>query len=313
MVTGGAGYIGAHLVIKLLEEGHNVVVLDDLSTGKKSRLSKEVNFIEGSILDEKLLESLLRDFSIDGVFHLAAKKSVSESVDNSELYFNVNTEGTLKVIKSCAKAKVAKIVFSSTAAVYKESNSFENLREDSPIGPLNPYGKSKYFAENYLRETSAIGVRSIIFRYFNVVGSISKEFSEVDAPNLFPVIVKAISTRTAVEIFGLGHDTRDGSCLRDYLHVSDIVDAHIRAIKWLYASEEGQSVTLNLGSGTGYTVLEVIKQFSKLSGTDIPWRIGPERLGDPSSVLCNSTKAKSMLGWTASRDPFQDYWLGQIL
>ena len=309
MVTGGAGYIGSHLVLRLLEEGHCVVVLDDLSRGSKDRLSKDAIFVEGSILDQKLVETLLRSFQIDGVVHLAAKKSVSESLMNPSMYFDVNAEGTTKIIKACSQVGVNKIVFSSTAAVYKDLLSLERLTENSPIEPLNPYGKSKFLAENYLRETANDGVHSIIFRYFNVVGSVSREYAEVNTPNLIPVIENAIRTKTKVEVFGLNHNTRDGSCIRDYLHVLDVVEAHIAAIDWLEFSSDWQSLTLNLGSGTGYTVLEVIKRLSEIHQIKIPWRVGLPRIGDPASVLCDSTQAELLLGWQASRDPFLDHWL----
>lgn len=304
LITGGAGYIGSHVVLRLLESGYDVIVFDDLSTGRIERIPLGVKFIQGDILDSKFLKSVILDNEVRGVIHLAGKKSVIESFEIPEKYFETNMEGTKSLLRACEESTVRFLIFSSTAAVYKDPKSDLALNELSPILPSSPYGQSKLSAENIILEDHPNQIRKIIFRYFNVTGAHSSEFNELNAPNLVPVIQRAISEKTPVEIFGGDHDTRDGTCVRDYIHVLDIADAHLAGIKLLEDPLGIEIQVINLGTGVGYSVLEVIDSFEDLYKVKINKIFVKKRPGDSSSIICNPTLAKSLLGWKVTRNPF---------
>jgi UDP-glucose 4-epimerase len=306
LIAGGAGYIGSHVVLRLLDSGFDVIVLDDLSTGKLERIPFGVKFIEGSILNSQLLKSLFLENKISGVIHLAGKKSVTESFAKSKDYFRTNVEGTSNLLEACQVAGVKYFIFSSTAAVFKDPKSEKTLDEHSPTFPTSPYGESKLLAEQAILKDSRNELRKIIFRFFNVTGSRNFELAETNAPNLVPVIQRAIAENVPVEVYGLDHKTPDGTCIRDYIHVLDVAEAHLAAIK-LFSNPSGSNVEIiNLGTGRGYSVLEVINSFEDLYKTKVRKIFLETRPGEPDSIVCNPSYAESLLGWKVTRHPFSD-------
>lgn len=306
LVTGGAGYIGAHIVRRLLESGRECVVLDDLSTGSRSRLPDTVPFVLGSILDGELVEETLRDHAVGGVLHLAGKKSAPESVLKPDLYEDVNVKGTQTVLNACKKRSVRAVVFSSTAAVYSGTLTTRSLTEDSALGPINPYGETKLLAEELLHEAASRGeVQVITFRYFNVAGADDWTLADTDGENLIPVLQRALDSGFSVPVFGTDLPTRDGTCIRDYVHVADIADAHLLAVESLERSKGTlpPAAVLNLGTGRGATVLEVIAavEAADREGRRLHWYSAPSRPGDPVSSTCDASRAAEILGWRPRR------------
>jgi UDP-glucose 4-epimerase len=304
LITGGAGYIGSHIVLRLVESGYQVVVIDDLSTGRRHRIPSNVKFVEGDILDVEFLKSVLLENKVTGVIHLAGKKSVMESFNNPEDYFKTNVIGTINLLNACEATLVKCFIFSSTAAVYEDPKSELALSEGSPIYPTSPYGESKQFAEKAILERSNRKISIVIFRYFNVTGLLKPDLAESDAPNLVPVVERAIVNDTPVEIYGSDHHTRDGTCIRDYVHVVDIAEAHLAAIKLIETSTYTRTHVVNLGTGTGYSVLEVIDNLENLYKTKIERIFLEKRPGEPSVIICNPGLAKTLLGWEVARNPF---------
>ena len=304
LVTGGAGYIGSHIVVRLLESGYRVIVIDNLSTGRRQRIPSNVKFIEGDILDLEFLKSVLSENEVTGVIHLAGKKSVVESFSVPEDYFRTNVKGTINLLRACEAMDVKYFIFSSTAAVYRDPKSDVALRENAALSPSSPYGESKLSAEKAILGESNSKISKVIFRYFNVTGLLKPDLAESDAPNLVPVIQRAILNNVPVEIYGSDHHTRDGTCIRDYVHVLDIADAHLAAIKLLETSSEIRAEVLNLGTGKGHSVLEVIDNFEKLGKTSIKRIFLNRRHGEPSVIVCDPGLAKSILGWEVARNPF---------
>ena len=304
LIVGGAGYIGSHVVLRLVESGYSVIVFDDLSTGKLERIPFGVKFIEGSILDSKLLKSIFLEHKVSGVIHLAGKKSVIESFWKSEDYIRTNVQGTLNLLHACEDANVKYFIFSSTAAVYEDPKSGKALDEQSPTFPSSPYGQSKLLAENAIRGASPDKISKVIFRFFNVTGFHNSDFAEINAPNLIPVIQRAVANGDPVEIYGRDHKTRDGTCVRDYIHVLDVAEAHLAAIKLLSGLFGSNLEVINLGSGKGYSVLEVINNLENFCKTKIETIFSDSRPGEPDSIVCDPGYAKSLLGWEAIRNPF---------
>ena len=300
LITGGAGYIGSVIASYLLDCGFEVTVVDDLSTGNKGSVDKRASFHQGSILDETYLVEALH--GIDTVIHCAAKSLVEESFASSQVYSQVNTDGTNTLLKAMAQIAVNKIIFSSTAAVYGDAN--ENpLPENSQINPINPYGHSKYAAEQLVAEFAKKDNAAVTFRYFNVAGSYKSDNGELLVENhqnethLIPKILKNAlrnGSDSKVEIYGNNFPTKDGTCIRDYLHVKDLAHAHLLAIEKL---EMGISKVFNLGSGIGYSVLEVLNEIEKVIGVELNRAISPARKGDPAVLLAAIDKAKDQLGW----------------
>ena len=300
LITGGAGYIGSVISSYLLDNGFEVTVVDDLSTGNKGSVDERARFHQGSVLDETFLVEALN--GIDTVIHCAAKSLVGESFASEQLYSQVNTDGTNTLLKAMAQSGVNKIISSSTAAVYGEAND-NPLLEYSQINPINPYGQSKYAAEQLVAEFAKKGNAAVTFRYFNVAGSYKSDSGGLLVENhqnethLIPKILKNTlrnGVDSEVEIYGDNFPTKDGSCIRDYLHVQDLAHAHLLALEKL---ETGVSKVFNLGSGVGHSVLEVLDEIEKVMGVKLNRAISPARKGDPAVLLAAIDKAKDQLGW----------------
>ncbi|SFN00337.1 UDP-glucose 4-epimerase GalE [Dokdonella immobilis] len=303
LVTGGAGYIGSHVVRQLVARGEKVVVLDNLSTGFREALLG-VELVEGNVGDSPLVDALLVERGIETVMHFAAHTIVPESVSDPLKYYGNNTCATRALLASCASAGVREFVFSSTAAVYGMPASGE-ADEQTATAPINPYGMSKLMSETMLRDLSAAGsLRHVILRYFNVAGSdpggrIGQ--STRNATLLIKVACEhAAGKRAQLSVFGTDYDTADGTCIRDYIHVEDLAAAHLRALDYLRA--DGGSITLNCGYGHGYSVREVIDAVERVSGEKLNVVFEPRRAGDPPVLVARSERLKSVLGWRPEHD-----------
>ncbi|MFN7782409.1 MAG: UDP-glucose 4-epimerase GalE [Lysobacterales bacterium] len=303
LVTGGAGYIGSHVVLQLVEAGEDVVVLDNLSTGfREAVLGAEL--IVGEVGDRDSVEALLRARGIRTVMHFAARTIVPESVEDPLRYYGNNTCATRNLLDACARAGVQHFVFSSTAAVYGIPAS-GRAREDSPTVPINPYGTSKLMSEWMLRDLSAAnGLRHVALRYFNVAGCdphgrIGQ--STERATLLVKVAAEAaVGVRPAVQVFGTDYPTADGTGVRDYIHVVDLAAAHLSALRYL--REGGASVTLNAGYGHGYSVREVLAAMSHAAGRQVPYVDQPRRAGDPPELVADCSRIGEVLGWRPALD-----------
>jgi UDP-glucose 4-epimerase len=300
LVTGGAGYIGAHMVLELLDAGEKVVVLDNLSAGFSAAVPPSVPLIKGDMGDQELVGSVLREHGITGIAHFAAKIVVPESVADPLGYYLNNTVKSRALIEEAVRNGVKHFIFSSTAAVYGEPEVIP-VGEDTPTNPVSPYGRSKLMTEWMLRDTAvAHDLRYVILRYFNVAGADPKGRtgqSTAAATHLIKVACQAaLRLRPGLQVFGTDFDTPDGSCLRDYIHVTDLARAHIAALAHLRAG--GASLTLNCGYGTGYSVLEVVDTVKKVSGVDFPVTITGRRPGDPAAIVATGERVRKELGWT---------------
>jgi UDP-glucose 4-epimerase len=316
LITGGAGFIGSVLTAYLIDNGYDVVVVDDLSTGHLDAIDTSATFIQSSIHNKSVIVEALK--GVETVIHCAAKSLVEESVANPELYDQVNTAGTAVLLQAMAEAEVFNIIFSSTAAVYGDS-TLQPIVEDSLINPVNPYGQSKAKTENLISDFCVNGFSAITFRYFNVAGSYQsksgRRFVEdhKNETHLIPKIMKSYlknPDQNKVEIYGDSWPTVDGSCVRDYLHVEDLAHAHLLALK---ALDKGVNKVFNLGSGVGYSVLEVITEIEKVIGGRLERIITKPRPGDPAVLLAAVDKAKDELGWVPGASLSQivlDSWLG---
>ena len=316
LITGGAGFIGSVLTAYLIDNGHEVVVVDDLSTGHSDAIDTRATFIQASIHDKSAIVEALN--GVETVIHCAAKSLVEESVSNPELYDQVNSAGTAVLLEAMAQAKVFNIIFSSTAAVYGDSK-IQPIAESSVVNPVNPYGQSKVKAENLISNFCKDGFSAVTFRYFNVAGSYQSQSGQrfveehKNETHLIPKIIKSYlknSDQFKVEIYGDSWPTADGSCVRDYLHVEDLAHAHLLALTDL---EKGANKVFNLGSGVGYSVLEVITEIEKVIGGKLERIITKPRPGDPAVLLAAVDKAKDELGWVPGANLRQivlDSWLG---
>ena len=316
LITGGAGFIGSVLTAYLIDHGYEVVVLDDLSTGHSKRLDSRASFIQASILDKAALIEALA--GANTVIHCAAKLLVEESVSNPKLYHQINTEGTRVLLEAMSEAKVSNVIFSSTAAVYGDSK-IQPILESGEINPVNPYGKSKIEAERLISTFCSNGFAAITFRYFNVAGSYQSSSGQLhiedhkNETHLIPKILKNYiknKEKAQVEIYGDSWPTNDGSCIRDYLHVADLAAAHLLALN---ALEVGINKVFNLGSGSGYSVFEVINEIEKVVEGKLSKVITPNRPGDPAVLLADIDKARKELGWVPKANLNQiivDSWQG---
>ena len=300
LITGGAGFIGSIISSHLLDNGFEVVVIDDLSTGNKGALDERATFFQGSILDKSFLTKALT--GVDAVIHCAAKSIVEESVSKPELYEQVNYQGTKVLLDAMRQVGINKIIFSSTAAVYGEAKT-QPISESAALSALNPYGESKIKCEEEIGKKVADGLASITFRYFNVAGSSKNSLGKLFFRNhenesqLIPKILNKLNKgdkEVTVDVYGDKWQTPDGSCIRDYLHVKDLAHAHLLALNKLTKSEHQ---IINLGSGKGYSVFEVIDQIDKSIGVKLNRNICPARSGDPTALLADISKAKAILGW----------------
>ena len=295
LVTGGAGYIGAHVAAELLKSGYSIRIYDDFSNGLHRRVDgKFRDIVDGDMLDRvKLLAAL---DGIDAVIHLAAKKSVEESVKDPLKYYENNVGGTLNLLGAMAAKGVKQLVYSSSAAVYSP-NDKEAVLEDDPTAPLSPYGASKLLAEQLISSVgSAEQISNISLRYFNVVGSNIAEFGDNSKDNLVPKVFLALKNGKRPQIYGSDYPTPDGTCIRDYIHVQDLALAHLAALKKVESGYISQ--VYNVGSGKGYSVKEMMDQISKSLGRDINPEVSPARAGDSPKLIASIDKIKEQLGWS---------------
>lgn len=301
LVTGGAGYIGGVAVEQLIAAGEQVVVLDNLSTGNREAIAPEAVFVEGSTLDGVLTRRLLKEYDIDTVMHFAADIAVGESCINPGKYFENNTAGALALLRAMTDCGVTRFIFSSTAAVYGDPEAVP-ITEDMPIRPINPYGLSKRMVEEMLTWfDKALGLKHVALRYFNACGaSVLRGEAHEPETHLIPLILMAADgTRDQITIYGNDYDTPDGTCIRDYIHILDLADAHVLAMKYL--RQQGESLIVNLGNGEGHSVLEVIASVKRVTGCDVPLTFGERRAGDADRLVASSEKARRVLGWKPLR------------
>ena len=307
LVTGGAGYIGSHMVLELLDAGERVVVLDNLSTGFRWAVSPQATLIEGDFGDAALVGELLARFEVDAIIHFAAKIVVPESVADPLGYYENNTARARTLLAQAVAAGVPHFIFSSTAAVYGEPRE-SPVTEDTPKDPINPYGRSKLMVEWMLADVAAAHkLTYTALRYFNVAGADPLGRTGQSTPNathLIKVAVQAaLGKRGGMEVFGTDYSTPDGSCLRDYIHVTDLVRAHMDALRRLRAG--GGNITCNVGYGRGYSVLEVIDTVKRVSGVDFEVRLSGRRAGDPASIVAANERIRRELGWEPRHDDLE--------
>ena len=299
LVLGGAGYIGSHTVYELIEKGKEVVVADNLETGFMQAVHPKAKFYQGDIRDKAFLDDLFSKEKIDGVIHFAANSQVGESMTNPLKYYDNNLHGTMVLLKSMVEHDVDKIVFSSTAATYGEPERIPILENDK-TEPTNTYGETKLSMEKMMKWTGkAHNLRYVALRYFNACGAHkSGKIGEAHNPetHLIPLILQVpLNQRKYISVFGNDYDTKDGTCVRDYIHVTDLAQAHILALEYL--SNGNESNVFNLGNGVGFTVNEIIETARNVTGHSIPAKMESRRAGDPSQLIASSEKAKTVLGW----------------
>lgn len=299
LVTGGAGYIGSHFVKLLLQQNINVVVLDNLSRGHLEAVPKSVKFINADILDYQKLLEVFSQIEVDAIVHFAAFAYVGESVENPSIYYTNNVVGSLNLIKASVENKIKKFVFSSTCSVYGNPDNIPILETES-TKPINPYAETKLTIEHILRDfDTAYNLKYVALRYFNAAGASfdsSIGESHKPEPHLIPLVLKtAMGEREKIFVFGNDYDTPDGTCIRDYIHVNDLADAHLKAIEYL--NRTNKSDVFNLGTGIGNSVKEVIQVSENVTDCKINFEIVSRRAGDPAILVADNTKAKKILGW----------------
>jgi UDP-glucose 4-epimerase len=304
LVTGGAGYIGSHMVHELVDQGERVVVLDNLSTGFRWAIPQGVPLIEGDTGDDARVRSLMAKHGVTAVIHFAASIVVPDSVSNPLGYYRNNTANARTLIEAAVKSGVRHFIFSSTAAVYGNPAAVP-VAEDAPLAPMSPYGGSKMMTEMMLRDVSAAhDLKHVILRYFNVAGADPKlrtGQSTRGATHLIKVAVEtALGLRPKMDVFGTNYPTPDGTCIRDYIHVSDLVRAHSDALRYLRGG--GASATMNCGYGRGFSVIEVIETVKKVSGVDFRVERSAPRAGDPARIVAACERARAVLGWQPQLD-----------
>ena len=299
LVCGGAGYIGSHAVYQLIKAGEEVVIIDNLQTGHRSAINPKAKFYEGDIRNPEILDKIFTENKIEAVIHFAANSLVGESVEKPLMYFNNNVYGMQILLESMVRNGVDKIVFSSTAATYGEPEKVP-IEENDRTQPTNPYGESKLIMEKMMKWVSrANGVRFVSLRYFNAAGAVEDGSIGEDhkcETHLIPLILQVpLGKRDHITVFGEDYPTPDGTCLRDYIHVLDLADAHILALN--YHRDGGESNIFNLGNGQGFSVKEMIVAAEKVTGQKIKTEIGTRRAGDPAQLIASSDKARKILKW----------------
>lgn len=303
LVIGGAGYIGAHVVQLLLERGESVAVVDDLSTGFRNRIG-DAPLIEQDVTADgavEVLEREMRERGVKAVIHFAAHKQVGESVEKPEMYWHDNIGGLANVLDAAARAGVRDFVFSSSAAVYGTPD-VDLVDEELECRPINPYGATKYVGEWMLADAErAHGMRTVALRYFNVAGAGSPELADTLVMNLVPIVLDTLECGKNPKVFGNDYDTPDGTCIRDYVHVEDLADAHVAALGYL-ENDEREYRVFNVGTGKGSSVLEVIDAIGRAKGIEITPEIAPRRAGDPARLVCSTERIEKALGWKSSKD-----------
>jgi UDP-glucose 4-epimerase len=308
LVTGGAGYIGGHMTLGLLDAGEKVVVLDDLSTGFDWAVPEPARLVLGDTGDAGLVARLIEEHEVDAIAHFAAKIVVPDSVSDPLGYYLNNTSNARTLIEAAIKGGVKNFIFSSTAAVYGETSS-EPVSEETPLAPISPYGRSKLMVEWILEDAAhAYDFRYVALRYFNVAGADPEGRLGQSTPNATHLIKRGVQTALgmypSMELFGQDYPTRDGTCIRDYIQVTDLIDAHRRALSYLRGG--GESVVCNCGYGHGQTVKEVVDVVKRVSGVDFKVILSPRRAGDPAAIVARADRAKRVLGWRPTRDNLDD-------
>ncbi|WP_210593582.1 UDP-glucose 4-epimerase GalE [Streptomyces sp. GESEQ-35] len=304
LITGGAGYIGAHVVRAMTEAGERTVVYDDLSTGIAERVPDGVPLVVGSTLDGERVARALTDHAVTGVVHLAAKKQVGESVDLPLHYYRENVEGLRVLLEAVTQAEVPSFVFSSSAAVYGTPDTEEGglVTEETPCVPMSPYGETKLAGEWLVRATGrATGLATASLRYFNVAGAAAPELADTGVFNIVPMVFEKLTENAPPRIFGDDYPTPDGTCIRDYIHVMDLAEAHVATARALQSSP-GRDLTLNIGRGEGVSVREMIDLINAVTGYDRPPTTTPRRPGDPARVVASADRIATELGWKAKHD-----------
>ena len=300
LVTGGAGYIGAHVVKSLLEKDFKVVIVDDLSTGLARKVPQNVIFEKIDIAETNKLAQIMKSNKVEGVIHLAAKKAVGESMINPSLYFKENIGGFISLLEAMSQADVKRIVYSSSAAVYGTPTE-NKVTEKSATNPESPYGETKLVGEWLLKaDEKARQIQWIALRYFNVVGAANPELGDTGVNNLVPMAFRALSNNQRPQVFGGDYATQDGSCIRDYIHVSDLADSHLIAAQKLL--NENYCGIINIGRGQGFSVKQVMDTISEVLGKNINYEVVDRRPGDPAQTIADVSKAKSDLNWEAKND-----------
>ncbi|MGP3973757.1 UDP-glucose 4-epimerase GalE [Streptomyces sp. 8N114] len=323
LITGGAGYIGAHVARAMTAAGESAVALDDLSSGLAERLPAEVPLVRGSVLDRPLLDRTLAAHGVGGVIHLAAKKQVGESVEQPLSYYEENVHGLVTLLGAVVDAGVGRFVFSSSAAVYGMPD-VDLVTEQTPTVPMNPYGETKLAGEWLVRATGrAHGLSTACLRYFNVAGAAEPELADTGVSNIVPMFFDALTRGESPRIFGDDYPTPDGTCVRDYIHVRDLAEAHVAAAQALTGSAEpgtetgGNDLTLNVGTGGGVSVREMAGLVAEITGKREPApRVVPRRAGDPARVVASADRIRKELGWEPRfgvREMVASAWEGWLL
>lgn len=300
LLTGGAGYIGAHVVRAFGAAGLPVVVFDDLSTGSRDVVPEGVPLVQANVTDTAAVRAALAEHRVSGVLHLAAKKAVGESVEIPLTYWWENAEGTRSLLQACREAGVERFLYSSSAAVYGMPD-VDEVTEQSPTSPINPYGETKLVGEWMMRDVArASGMRWISLRYFNVAGAGSPELGDRSVNNLIPLVFRALTEGRPPQVFGADYPTRDGTCIRDYIHVVDLAEAHVAAVQALHGgAKEG---VYNVGRGEGSTVLEVLEAVREQTGREFTPDLVDRRAGDPARLVASAAAIAADLGWRARLD-----------
>ena len=298
LVTGGSGYLGSHIVDELSNLGHQIYVIDNFSGNLKTKIANKASYFSHDIQVGFETIQELSSHEFDGLFHVAAKKSVNESVKNPLLYQNVNLSGTRNVVDFCMKANISKIVFTSSAAVYGNSDSTDLIKESNPLKPINPYGETKLQGEVIVASAVNSGaISAVSLRVFNIVGAKNPVYFDIKGENVLPVIMRSLSTDTSFTINGNDFDTYDGTCVRDYVNVQDVAKAHIAAMNYLHEQGTGIYKVVNVASGHGTSVLELVKIANSMANKTLRWQFGENRVGDPANVVGSNEFAYELFGW----------------
>ncbi|MCX5600082.1 UDP-glucose 4-epimerase GalE [Streptomyces phaeochromogenes] len=304
LITGGAGYIGAHVVRAMTGAGERVIALDDLSAGVPARLPDDIPLVQGSSLDGELLKRVFAEHAVTGVVHLAARKQVGESVAQPTRYFQENVGGLATLLEAVAGAGVERFLFSSSAAVYGNPD-VDLITEDTPCVPVNPYGETKLAGEWLVRAAGrAHGIATVCLRYFNVAGAATPELADTGVFNVVPMVFDRLTRDEAPRIFGDDYPTPDGTCVRDYIHVADLAEAHLAAARRLTSAGTGSEtgdLTVNIGRGEGVSVRELVTLIGEVTGDGRPALVEPRRAGDAPRAVASAALAAEKLEWTAHR------------
>lgn len=313
LITGGAGYIGAHVAKVMTDADERVVALDDLSTGVRGRLPEGILLVHGSALDTGLLKRVLADHAVTGIVHLAARKQVGESVAQPTRYYQENVGGLATLLDAAAGAGVSRFVFSSSAAVYGDPD-VDLITEDTPCTPMSPYGETKLAGEWLVRAAGrAHGISTVCLRYFNVAGTAEPALADTGVFNVIPMVFDRLTHDEAPRIFGDDYPTPDGTCVRDYIHVTDLAEAHLAAARRLVADDAEGDLTVNIGRGEGVSVRELVTLIGEVTGDSRAAVVAPRRPGDSPRAVASAALAERELGWTARRgvrEMVESAWAG---